>query len=75
MFADDPEMTKLLGGLARDNFCAPDGEERKAGILYRSLALAGEFLSRAAVPPDAEWMSSSPGPIGRLDDAHRAELT
>ena len=74
LFAEDPEMAKLLGGLARDNFCASDGEERKAAILYRSLALAGNFYGELPVPPDAEWMTPAPGRAAALDDAHRAEL-
>jgi len=43
LFADDPEMTRLLGNLERTHFRTPDWKERKAGIFHRSLTLAADF--------------------------------
>jgi hypothetical protein len=74
LFAEDPEMAELLGGLARDNFCASDSEARKVGILHRSLALAGNFYRQLPVPSDAGWMTPCSGRVAALDDAHRVDL-
>lgn len=74
LFADDPEMTALIGDLAREGFWAKDGERRKAAILRRSLALAGEFYRGPPLPRDATWVAFAEGPSPVLPEAHRAEL-
>jgi hypothetical protein len=74
LFAEDAEMAALLGDLERKGFWAPNGEERKARILHRSLALAAQFYRDLPVPPDAAWVAPAPGPPATIAEAHRAEL-
>lgn len=74
LFADDSEMSDSLGDLARNIFWAPDGEERKARILHRSLGLAGEFYRDLPVFPDATWVTPGASPSAAMPEAHRSEL-
>lgn len=74
LFAGDAEMTRLLGGLEQAGFWAADGEQRKAAILGRSLALAGEFYRALPLARDAAWMAFAGSHAATLPEAHRAEL-
>jgi hypothetical protein len=74
LFADDPEMTRMLGNLERTHFRTPDWKERKAGIFHRSLTLAADFYRDLPVPSDAVWIAPAAGPSPALAEAHRDEL-
>jgi hypothetical protein len=74
LFAHDAEMTRLLGGLERNGFWAADSETRKAAILHRSIARAGDFYRDLAVPADAAWVTTGPCRSEWLPEAHRSEL-
>ena len=74
LFAEDAEMSGLLGDLERKGFWAQNGEERKARILHRSLAQAAEFYRDLPVPPDAAWVAPAAGRSAALAEAHRSEL-
>src|ERR1017187_3165456 len=74
LFAEDAEMSGLLGDLERKGFWAQNGEERKARILHRSLAQAAGFYGALPVPPDAAWVAPAAGRSAALDEAHRSEL-
>jgi hypothetical protein len=74
LFAEDAEMSALLGDLERKGFWARNGEEQKATILQRSLAQAAEFYRDLPVPADAAWMTLTAGRSAALAEAHRSEL-
>src|SRR5260370_30551232 len=74
LFAEDAEMSALLGDLERSGFWAQNGEERKARILHRSLTLAAEFYRELPMPPDAGWMTFAACRSSALSEAHRVEL-
>src|SRR5260370_40503796 len=74
LFAEDAEMSVLLGDLERSGFWAQNGEERKARILHRSLTLAAEFYRELPVPPDAAWMTFASCRSAALPEAHRFAL-
>jgi hypothetical protein len=74
LFAEDAEMSALLGDLERKGFWARNGEERKSRILHRSLAQAAEFYRDLPVPADAAWVAPNAGPSPALAEAHRVEL-
>jgi len=74
LFANDAEMTTLLGDLERKGFWAHDGEQRKAGILRRSIARAAEFYRELPMPPDAAWVAPADGKSAVIVETHRAEL-
>ena len=74
LFADDAEMTRLLGDLERKGFWVRDGEERKAMILRRSIARAAEFYRDLPMPPEAAWVALDAAKSAPLAEAHRAEL-
>jgi hypothetical protein len=74
LFAEDAEMTRLLGDLERTGFRAPDWEERKVGIFHRSLALAADFYRDLPVPSEATWNAPAVCLSPELAEAHRNEL-
>jgi len=73
LFADDAEMMGLLGDLERKGFWARNGEDRKAGILRRSIERAGEFYRDLPIPADAAWVTPAAGQSA-IAEAHRSEL-
>ena len=74
LFADDPKMAGLLGRLERNDFFAHDAEARKARILDRSIARAGEFYRDLPIPADAGWIVPTASRSAWLPEAHRSEL-
>jgi len=75
LFAEDAEMSELLGDLERKGLWTRNGEEQKARILHRSLAQAAEFYRDLPVPADAAWVTLTAGRSAALAEAHRAELS
>lgn len=75
LFADDAEMTALLGDLERRGFRAEDGETRRFKIFRRSLAEAAEFYRDLPIPLDAEWSRPADDRTSpSIAEAHRSEL-
>jgi hypothetical protein len=74
LFAEDAEMTALVGDLERGGFRVAGGEQRKARILQRCIAQAAEFYRDLPVPPDAAWRALASGRSESLAQAHRTEL-
>lgn len=74
LFADDSELSVLLGDIAHKGFWAQNGEERKARILHRLIAQAALFYRELPMRSDAEWLVLSDGPSAALSEAHRAGL-
>jgi len=74
LFADDPEMTGLLGDLERKGFWSQDGQQQKARILHCSLALAAEFYRKLPLPAGAAWVTPTSRRSAALAEAHRSEL-
>src|SRR4029077_14411831 len=72
LFAEDAEMSELLGDLERKGLWSRNGEEQKARILHRSLAQAAEFYRDLPVPADAAWVTLTAGPSTSPTDGHGA---